>query len=170
MKRAIIIFFFIFSSSALAQQSSFQDSLLDHMTGRWTMEGTIAGQQTTHDVSVKWVLAHQYAQLHEVSHEKDVQGQAAYEAIVYFGWDQSLGQYACLWLDITGGGGLSSQAIGHAKRNGNEIPFLFKGNDGSLFHTTFVYEPGTDIWKWRMDNEEKGKLQPFARVTLNRKF
>jgi hypothetical protein len=114
------------------------------------------------------VLGHQYVRLHEVSREKDAQGQAAYEAIVFIGWDQPSGGYACLWLDSTGGGGLSAQAIGHAKRSGDEIAFLFKSGDGSLFHTTFAYSKGTDTWQWLMDGEEGGKLQPFARVTLTK--
>jgi hypothetical protein len=105
----------------------------------------------------------------EVSREKDAKGQAAYEAIVFIGWDQASGQYACLWLDTTGGGGLTGQAIGHAKRDGDKIAFLFKGADGSLFHTTFVYDKSSDSWQWLMDGEEGGKLQPFARVKLTRK-
>jgi hypothetical protein len=91
-----------------------------------------------------------------------------YEAIVFIGWDQSTGQYACLWLDSTGGGGLSAQAIGYAKPSGDEIAFLFKGSDGSIFHTTFVYNKDGDSWQWIMDGEEDGKLQPFARVSLTR--
>jgi hypothetical protein len=169
MKTRILFLAILFSFPASAQQSTFQDSLLDRMVGHWILTGTIAGRETTHDIAVEWVLAHQYLQLHEISREKDSSGQAAYEAIVFVGWDQSLNQYACLWLDITGGGGLSARAIGHAKRNGNEIPFLFKGSDGSIFHTSFVYEEGTDTWKWLMDGEENGKLQPFARVKLQRK-
>ena len=61
------------------------------------------------------------------------------------------------------------QAIGHAKSGGDEIAFLFKGQDGSLFHTTFAYSRESDTWKWRMDGEEAGKLQPFARVKLTKK-
>jgi hypothetical protein len=169
MKSKLILFLLLLSCPAMAQQSSFQDSLIDRMAGNWILTGTIGGAQTTHDITATWVLAHQYLQVHEVSRKKDSTGQPAYEAIVYFGWDEPLNQYACLWLDITGGGGLSAQAIGHARRNGNEIPFLFKSPDGSLFHTTFVYDKTTDTWQWLMDGEENGKLQPFARVTLKRK-
>lgn len=114
------------------------------------------------------MLGHQYVRFHEVPREKDAKGQAAYEAIVFIGWDESASQYACLWLDSTGGGGLSAQAIGHAKRSGDEIAFLFKGKDGSIFRTTFAYSKVTDTWQWLMDGEEGGKLQPFARVRLTK--
>jgi hypothetical protein len=163
------LFIVLGSYACWAQQTSFQDSLLDHMVGRWVLQGTIAGKETTHDIVAEWVLGHQYMQLHETSREKSRSGEAEYEAIVFIGWDQPSSQYACLWLDVTGGGGLSAQAIGHAKPNGDEIAFVFKGSDGSIFHTTFVYERSTNTWRWLMDGEENGKLQPFARVMLSRK-
>lgn len=171
MKRTNLILLagIITSFTALAQQTSLQDSLLVHSVGKWVLQGTIAGQQTTHDVDVAWVLAHQYLQIHEVSREKNADGSPAYEAIVYIGWDQQTSQYDCLWLDVTGGGGLTGQGIGHAKRDGDKIEFLFKGGDGSLFHTTFAYDQASDTWQWLMDGEENAKLQPFARVKLTRK-
>jgi hypothetical protein len=157
------------SFSVSAQQTTFQDPWLDHLIGKWVLQGTIEGRETTHDIVSEWVLGHQYVRLHEVSREKDVKGQAAYEAIVFIGWDQPSSEYACLWLDSTGGGGLSAQALGHAKRGGDEIAFLFKGQDGSRFHTTFAYNKSADTWQWFMDGEEGGKLKPFARVKLTKK-
>lgn len=154
--------------TALAQQTTSQDSLLEHMVGKWVLQGTIAGKETTHDINSEWVLHHQYIQLEEVSHEKDISGKPLYEAIVFICWEQKLNQYSCLWLDNTGNGGLSTQAIGHAKANGDNIGLLFKGVDGSLFHTTFAYNKDTDTWQWLMDGDENGKLQPFARVKLTR--
>jgi hypothetical protein len=165
----IFLLVILVSFSVSAQQTTFQDTLLDHLIGKWILQGTIAGKETTHDIVTEWVLGHQYVQLHEVSREKNANGEAIYEAIVFIGWDQPLNQYACLWLDVTGGGGLSAQAIGHAERSGDKIAFLFKGGDGSIFHTTFVYNRVTDTWQWLMDGEENGKLQPFARVKITRK-
>jgi hypothetical protein len=102
-----------------------------------------------------------------VSREKDALGQPAYQAIVFLGWDQELNQYTCLWLDTTGGDGLSAEAIGHARRGGDEIAFLFKYKD-DIFHTTFAYDKSTNTWQWIMDGEVGGKLHPFARVKLTR--
>jgi hypothetical protein len=155
--------------SGAPQQGALQDPLLDRMIGTWVLQGTITGQKTTHDLVAEWVLGHEYVRLHEVSRETGAAGQPAYEAIVFIGWDRALGQYACLWLDSTGGGGLNGQAIGHARRGGSEIAFLFKGQDGSLFHTTFAYDKTSDTWQWLMDGEERGQLQPFARLKLTRK-
>ncbi len=158
----------VLSGPSLAQQGSFQDSLLDRMTGSWVLHGRIEGRETTHDVTVTWVLAHQYLQIHEVSREKNADGTPAYEAIVYLGWDAALKQYACLWLDGTGGGGLNGQAIGHGRRSADALPLIFTMSDGSRFHTTFAYERGKDVWQWVMDGEDHGTLQPFARLSLTR--
>ncbi len=172
MSKILRIFKLIVLAAVMAsaqQPATFQDPLLDHFAGKWVLTGTIGGAATTHDVDAAWVLGHQYVKFQEVSREKDAKGQAVYEAIVFIGWDQPTSQYSCLWLDNTGGGGLVGQAIGHAKRESDKIAFLFKGADGSLFHTTFVYDKSSDAWQWLMDGEEHGKLQPFARVKLTRK-
>ncbi len=49
------------------------------------------------------------------------------------------------------------------------MAFVFKGADGSLFHTTFTCDRQAGAWHWLMDGEEGGKLQPFARLTLTRR-
>lgn len=164
----IAAFLMLSLSSATGQQVSFQDSLLDRLTGKWILQGTIAGDQTTHDVTAKWVLAHNYFQIHETSREKNQDGNPLYEAIVYIGWDEQMREYQCLWLDVTGGGGLSGQAIGLGKCEGDSISFLFQGPDGSLFHTTFALDRVNAAWEWLMDGEENGALQPFARLRLTR--
>jgi hypothetical protein len=171
MKIAFSIFILIAVASlpAFAQQSVPQDPLLDHVTGNWILQGTVAGSETTHDIEGEWVLGHEYLRLHETSREKNARGQSAYEAIIFIEWDASSSEYRCLWLDSTGGGGLSSpQAIAHGKRSGDEITFLFKDNDGSV-HTTFAYSKATDTWQWLIDNEAGGKLSEFARLKLTRK-
>jgi hypothetical protein len=152
--------------AAHAQQPAFRDPLLGHLAGRWLLQGTIAGKQTTHDVTAGWVLGHHYLHIHEISRERNAKGQPDYEADVYVGWDPGSNQYVCVWLDTYGG--ISPVSFASAKRNGNEIPFLFKDKD-STFHTTFVFDPQTGSWAWRMDGEEKGVLKPFARVKLTRK-
>jgi hypothetical protein len=164
----ILVSLVLLSLPAAAQAPAFQDPLLDRLIGRWVLQGTIAGRETTHDIVSEWVLGHQYVRLHEVSRERDASGQPEYEAIVFIGWDASKSRYACLWLDSTGGGGLSARAIGHGRRSADEIAFLFKGSDGSTFHTTFVHGKDADTWQWLMDGEERGTLRPFARVKLTR--
>jgi hypothetical protein len=153
--------------SISAQHPTRNDPLLDHLTGSWVLQGTIAGHETTHDVEAEWVLDHEYLRLHETSREKNAQGQPTYEAIVLIEWDEASAEYGCLWLDSTGGGGLAAP-IAEGKRGNDQIAFLFRGKDSGV-HTTFVYSKATDSWNWLIDNEDGGKLTSFARVTLTRK-
>lgn len=172
MKSKILLMcFFVLTYSlvfAQEEQGSFQDELLDKLTGCWIMTGEIAGQDIVHDVDVEWILEHQYLQIKELSREKDEDGTAAYESLVLIGWDPGLKKYSCLWLDVTGGYALRDGAFGHAEREGDKIPFVFKMGDG-YFHNTFVYDRESDTWRWILDGEKDGKLNPFARVMLNRK-
>jgi hypothetical protein len=155
---------------ASAQTTGLQDPLLDRLIGEWVMEGMIAGDQITHDLVFEWVLAHNYVRFHEVARERDSTGAPAYESIVFIGWDEPSGRYACLWLDVTGGGGLTAGGIGHAEPSIDTLAFLFHFPDGSPWHTTFAYDRNTDTWNWLMQGEEDGALRsPFARVTLSRK-
>ena len=148
-----------------SQQPTFHGALLDHLAGRWTLQGTIAGKPTVHDIDSEWVMGHQYLRFHEVSRDLDPQKHPAYEATVFIGWDGDLKQYACVWLDTYGD--VSPVSLANAKRDGNQIQFLFKDKD-SLFHTTFAYSVANDSWEMNMDSEEKGVLSPFARTTLTR--
>jgi hypothetical protein len=166
----LILAFLIVASFSVSAQPTERDPLLDHLAGSWILQGTIAGRETTHDIESEWVLGHEYLRLHETSREKNAQGQPAYEAIVFIEWDESSSEYKCLWLDSTGGGGLSTP-IAHGKRGNDEIAFFFSDKDdkNSGVRTTFAYSKGADSWNWLIDNETGGKRTSFARVKLTRK-
>ena len=163
--RAVVVAALTLSTGA-ARAEQPKDALLGHLTGQWVLKGTIAGQQTTHDVDAAWVLQDHYVRLREVSREKDAKGRPQYEAIVLVGHDAAQSRYVCFWFDVTGVA--SPDTGGTAQRVGQTLPFVFKSSQGD-FHTTFVYDAKADRWQWRMDAEQKGKLEPFARVTLTRR-
>jgi hypothetical protein len=143
--------------------------LLDRLAGDWVLTGTIAGKQTTHDVNARWVLKREYLEIHEVSREKDARGEPAYEAMVLVSWDAEAGQYACLWMDSTAGGALTSPVTCRAAPAGDSIPFLFILSPTESIHTTFAYRQAADTWRWTIDDEAKGKTSRFADVELKRK-
>ena len=156
--------------SAAGQPSPANDPFLQRLAGSWVLRGTIAGRETTHDVTSEWILSRQYLQIHERSREQDAKGQAEYEAVILVGVDPATAEYQCLWLDSTGGGGLKAQAFARGKRGGDAVPFLFREPDGTvIFNNTFSYEKGTDSWTWQMDNIQNGKAVPFGRVRLTRR-
>ena len=166
---AVILCLVACALSSLAQnQSSDPLKLLDHLVGKWVLKGTIGGKQTTHDVQARWVLRDEYLELHEVSREKDANGEPAYEAIVLVSWDAKVNRYACLWLDSTAGGALTSQTICRAMPSGNSIPFIFTISPSESIHTTFTYRNATDTWQWLIDDQANGKTERFADVALSR--
>ncbi|HEY0703254.1 MAG TPA: hypothetical protein VGD60_10840 [Candidatus Acidoferrales bacterium] len=167
---SFLVLFFLVCGAGLAQEPAATSALelLDHLAGRWVLQGTIGGKPTTHDVQAEWVLKREYLRLHEVSREKDAKGDPAYEAIVLISWDQKTQQYTCMWLDSTAGGGLSAEGLAHGKKSGDSIPFLFTIPPADYIHTTFAYDPGTDTWKWLIDVESNGKTDHFADVKLSR--
>jgi len=146
------------------------EELLDKMTGRWVLTGTIGKRPTTHDLDIDWVLNRQYIRIHEVSRDRDARGDIGYEAWIYIVWDPKLSEYAVMWLDNTAASDFSSDGIGHAKPDGDQIPFIFKFADGSGIRTTFAYDRATDTWVWTILNLDKsGIISPFAHVALERK-
>lgn len=150
-----------------------RDALLDHFAGRWVLTGTIAGRATTRDVTAEWVLGDRYLRVHQVARERDAAGAPTYQADVYIGQDPATHERTCVWLDSTPGG-VDAQSLGRAPAaaaSGDSVPFLFRYNDGSRMHTTFIYDRTRDVWTWRLDEEPPGTpdvRQPFARVTLTR--
>jgi hypothetical protein len=143
--------------------------LLDHLAGNWVLTGTIAGKQTTHDVQAHWLLRREYLEIHEVSCDKDAHGEPAYEAFVLVSWDAKANQYACLWMDSTAGGALTSPVTCRATPAPDSIPFLFTLSPSESLHTTFRYRKAADTWQWTIDDEKDGKTERFADVELARK-
>ncbi len=167
-KAASLCVALMLTASSVRGQSLSPDSLFDRLIGRWVLRGTIANQQTTHDVTFEWLLGREYVQMHEVSRERAADGKPAYEAVVLFGRDPQSGEYACLWLDNTGASAFDAKGIGRGAVAGDSIPFLFKYSATDSFHNTFVYDRTADSWRWNMDNDSSGVRRPFARVALTR--
>lgn len=158
------------AAGAQNQATSAPAALLDKMTGHWVLTGMIGKRQTTHDVDVDWVLKREYIRIHEVSRDKDASGGIGYEAWIYLVWDAKQSEYAIMWLDNTAATNFAAEGIGHAKPEGDRIPFIFKDAEGSGIHTTFAYDCAKDTWSWTIDNLDKsGKSSSFAKVTLTRK-
>lgn len=156
------------ASSAMAQTLAERGTLLDRLAGRWVMTGTIAGQEITHDLTAGWVLGGHYLHFHEIAREQDENGDPAYEALVYFGWDEAGERLVCLWLDITGGGGLVPDGFGYGIARGDSIPLVWGEGSDSQIHNTFTYHRDKDQWAWKIDNVRQGQASNFALVTLNR--
>ncbi|HUD68245.1 MAG TPA: hypothetical protein VMQ17_26925 [Candidatus Sulfotelmatobacter sp.] len=167
MKQLVLVMTIFVSLIAMAQQPPVSSPLLDHLVGKWLMQGTVGKQAVTHDLDAEWVLQHHYLRFHEVSREKNDKGEPQYEATVFIGWNEKTKQYACAWLDVYGGA--TSESIGLATPKENELAFLFTDEHGDTsFTNTFTYDPKTNAWENRLDNVVKGEAKPFARFNLTK--
>ncbi|MFZ4083578.1 MAG: hypothetical protein ACOYKN_20285, partial [Pirellula sp.] len=93
--------------------------LMERMTGRWIMRGTINDEKVTHDVAVDRILNRGYVRIHEVSREKDASGKPAYEAWIHIAWDKANEEFVVMWLDNTAVTNFSSDGVGHGKPKGD---------------------------------------------------
>src|SRR3954452_8893650 len=152
-KKLISLCALLLSAHPLAAQAPPAASVFDRLIGRWVLRGTIAHQQTTHDVTFSWMLGREYVQMHEVSRERAAEGYPAYEAVFLFGRDPRTGEYACLWLYNTASAAFDPAGTGRGSVAGDSIPFLFDYTATDRFHTTFVYDRASDSWQWHMDND-----------------
>jgi hypothetical protein len=155
-------------SLAFAQPAPPKSPLLDHPAGHWVLQGTIAGQQATHDVDGDWTLDHHYLRIHEVSRDQNSQAKPSHEAFVFFiGWNEQPNPHVCAGLDVFGG--LRVESIGVATAKESAFPFVFKDEKGSTSVTNdFLYHSASDTWEWQIDNIDKGTPQPFAGGQLTR--
>ncbi len=181
--RLYLLFFFSFIAVPTASIAYFShsvrtqdsvapkpDSLLDKLEGEWVMTGTVAEEEVTHDVYVDRILKRQYVRIHELSREKDADGEPAYEAWIHIAWDNEKSEYVVMWLDNTATTNFAPEGVGHGKPDGDRIPFIWKSADGTGIHNTFKYDRSTETWTWDIDNVDKSlKASPFARLTLKRK-
>lgn len=168
MKSFVLLFVSLYFTQAVhAQTLAERETPLDYLVGRWVMTGTIAGQEIVHELEAEWVLSGHYLYFHEISHEQDENGDPAYESRVYFGWDEAGERIVCLWLDVTGGGGLVPDGFGYGKPTGDRIPLVWGEGADSQIHNTFTYVRDGGHWSWQIDNVRGGVSSNFARVALH---
>jgi hypothetical protein len=136
------------------------DPRLDKMVGHWTMNGELMGQPTTHTVQAKWILNHQFLEIHEWGPPDPKTAKPQYEAMPMIGYDNLSERY-----DVFGG--RFSETLGYGKRVGNEIDFIFEYPDGPL-RTNFIWDATRGQWHWQMTQKNtSGQWTTFADLTLS---
>jgi hypothetical protein len=167
MKQLVFLATVLAALTMTAQQAPVNSPLLDHLAGKWLMQGTVGKQATIHELDAEWVLQHHYLRFQEVSREKNEKGEPQYEATVFVAWNEKTRQYACVWMDVYGGA--TAESIGVATPKENELAFIFTDAHGEArFSNTFIYDPKTNTWEDRLDNIVKGEAKPFARFKLTK--
>jgi hypothetical protein len=167
MKAMTLLATLLLAASAMAQEAPINSPLLDHLAGKWIMQGTVDKQPETHEFDAVWVLQHHYLRFHEFSRDKNAKGEPNYDSIVYIAWNEKPKQYSCVWLDVYGGA--TSESIGVATPKENELNFVFTDEHGETsFRNSFVYDPKTNTWDDSLVNVVKGEAKPFAHFHMTK--
>lgn len=167
MKRIVLVVLIFSALMTMGQQAPVNSPLLDHLAGKWVMQGAVGKKAARHDLDAEWALQHHYLRLRETSRDKNDKGEPQYDSTVFIGWNENTGRYACVWLDVYGG--LTVESIGTAAPKENVLEFAFTNEQGEkTFTNTFIYDPKTNSWDNRLDNIIKGVAQPFARFKLTK--
>jgi hypothetical protein len=167
MKQFVLLATIFAALTSMAQQAPINSTLLDHLAGKWVMQGTVGKQVATQELDAEWALQHHYLRFREASRDKNDKGEPQYDSTVFIGWNEKTKQYACVWLDVYGG--LTTESIGIATLKENELAFVFTDEHGETsFTNTFIYDPKTNTWDNRLDNVVKGEAKPFARFKVTK--
>jgi hypothetical protein len=157
----------LLSGSIAAQApAEWHDDLIDRLAGTWVMSGNVMGKDAHHEVQADWILKHQFLRIHEKTSASAPNGERAYEAFWFLGYDPDKKQYVMHLIDVYGG--TYSETLGYGTRDGDQIRFLFDYPDGP-FRTVYRWIPGAGTWEWVMDQKGKaGKWTAFADLKLTR--
>ena len=140
------------------------DDLVHHLAGAWTLTGQVMGREAHHNVQAEWVLNHQFLRIHEKTVAAAPASESRYEAIWFLGYDAVSERYMLHLLDVFGA--RYSETLGYGTRDGNSLRFVFEYPDGP-FHTTFLWTSETGSWQWLLEQKNKdGKWTNFADLNL----
>lgn len=158
----IILLFMVFhagypqESPVDSAHTRFDDPLLENLVGVWNLAGVVAGDSVANTFEAKWILNHQFLQLHY----QDINVPSQYEALVFIGFNPAQNHYVVHWLDIFGG--RYSETPGFGQRENNTIRVLFKSPEG-LLQNSFTWFPDTQKWRSVIEQTDpSGTWQIFA--------
>jgi len=144
------------------------DDLLERLVGKWKISGNMVGRKLEQQADIKWVLNHQFLQIHFLDASPMPQDHTPkYDALVYLGYDNMSERYVIFWLDVFGGRFAETIGFG-TKPSPDSIKFVFQYPDGPL-HNTFSYNRENRTWTIKIvQKDAKGKWIDFATELLEK--
>ncbi len=122
------------------------------------MTGTVGDEEVTHDVYVDRILKRQYVRIHELSREKEADGEPAYEAWIHIAWDKENAEYVVMWLDNTAITNFAPEGVGHGKTRWRPDPFRLEIRRWKRHSQTLSkYDRTNETWTWSIDNVDKSE-------------
>jgi len=139
-----------------------EDPFLDALSGHWTLTGRVMGEELVNEVDARWVLGHQFLELHL----RDVADPPQYEALIFLGREAKTGRHIAHWLDVAGAG--PSKVLGSGTRTGDTLVLLFP-YPGHTFRDTFTLDRKAGTWTLLIEDRPEGKpWSTFASYTAVR--
>jgi hypothetical protein len=154
-------------AGSIAQSSAeWRDDLVDHMIGRWRLEGKIVGREAHHEVEAEWCSITSSSGSMKKRKMRRPLPRSAMKRFGSLATIRSASVMSRTLLDVFGG--RFSETLGYGTRDGNAIHFVFEYPDGP-FHTTFQWFPAKDTWQWLMTHKDKdGQWTEFGDLKLTR--
>jgi hypothetical protein len=148
----------------------FHDNLLDNFVGKWTLSGTVHGQEFKNiDLNNEWVLEHQFLQIHEKGRDIVPWLGAIYESIMFIGYDHANKRYVGRLMNVFGADDQLSYLY-FGTRNGNEIKLTGQFTDPSTGETDiekFIWMPESKSWRFVSNMVSNGKEQdPYVDLKI----
>ena len=126
-------------AQAPMRTTTYADSLLGRLVGRWQMRGQARGKPVAYDATGARTLGGRFVELHMSGSA----GNAPYEARVFIGADTAPSRIDVHWMDTWGAAFSVPAATGYARRDTLRFEFLY--SDGP-FRDTFVWLPAERAW------------------------
>jgi Protein of unknown function (DUF1579) len=166
MRLTITAVMLLLSTALHAQRDARQrpplDVMLDKLVGDWTMTGTALGKPVEYRMDARRTVQGKYVEMHMI----DVARPAQYEARVFIGTDTTDRGYIAHWLDNFG----ASFSIPHGTGGlrGDTLSLMFPYENGN-FRDTFVYDPASDSWMFKLETAAGKSWKPFAQYQVRRR-
>lgn len=147
----------------------FRDDLLDKLEGEWTVKAIAHDFPSTAVVEAKWVLHHQFFEMHFMGEEAVPWIGVPMEFHYFFGYQTKIKKYIAHWVSVFGSE--DSDGVYYGQRIGNELTLELKEKINPAVHVIqrLRWDPATQGWEILASALENGKEGvPFLKMTLEK--
>jgi hypothetical protein len=134
----------------------FHKDLFDRLEGTWKVSSVAHGFSSTGVITGKWILNHQFFQLHFKGNEIIPWWNMPMEYEEFIGYNHHKERYTVHGISIEGDADLS-EGFCYGYRNGNEFKTIAKFSSDTSIIQRFLWEPATKTWNIKSTAEIGGK-------------
>jgi hypothetical protein len=143
-----------------AAEIRFDDDLLDHFVGSWTVDIVAYGQKFTANREVEWVLNHQFLRFHEKTREAVPWLKVPMERIIYIGYNHRTHRYVVHEMNVHGADIPSEpEGFSYAYRKGDALIFEHKNGSELVATGRWTWDAASGTWLNQASRVIAGKEQ-----------